>query len=565
MSSAIAWWLVVFCSTLSLRAGQQDGGHKPTNQFEITGKVVESGFNRGIEGVEVVLERYEGDASSSLTPRAKQAETETDRAGVFRFSIAESGSYRVRVQKEGWRPGGSGLEGFATAVTVTLDKSHPSKELSFTLARPALLTGIVVDKDTQEPIRSLRVFAHNHIYLRGKAAQGFSEVAVTDAQGRFVVSGLPPGDYVIALGPRMQSAVELERNPELRAFGQDRLLTKFADGDMVTTDLDYDWTFWPGGVKWDQAFPINAPSGAKVDVGTLEVRKTTMYRARVDMPDATCKPNDLLGVHIRNQPNPGAGTSLGQVPCGASFIMRGLPPGSYGLEVGGAGGRATAEMTIAKANIALSVPLERGVTIEGKVTALGSTPLDLTQIRLLLKTVDWVVLNAPVTVDAGGHFRLERVTLRDYQLLDQGIPPSHYLRSIHYNGTRLEGNRLSLNSYALAHKLELVVDDQPASVGGTVRAGTKQVSRPWVVLSRWPVGNDVFSGAMSIAGDDEGRFSFLGLAPGEYRMVAVSMEAKRELERPNVLEQLLRSAPKLTLAERQAQSIELKLSTPVRF
>ena len=191
MSSAITRWLVVFCSTLSLCAGQQDGGQKPANQFEILGRVIESGFNRGIGGVEVVLERYEGDSSSSLTPRAKQAETETDGAGVFRFSIAESGSYRVRVQKEGYRPGGSSLEGFATAVTVSLDNAHPRKELSFTLARPAELTGIVVDKDTQEPVRSLRVYAQGYAYLRGKAAVSGGDSALTDAQGRFVVSGLP--------------------------------------------------------------------------------------------------------------------------------------------------------------------------------------------------------------------------------------------------------------------------------------------------------------------------------------------------------------------------------------
>ncbi len=565
MSSAITWWMVVFCSTFSLCAGQQDGGQKPTNQFEIAGKVIESGFNRGIGAVEVVLERYEGDSSSSLTPRAKHAETETDGDGAFRFSLAESGSYRVRVQKEGYRPGGSSLEGFATAVTVTLDTAHPTRELSFTLARPVQLTGIVLDKDTQEPVRSLRVSALGYSYQRGKATALGGDSALTDAQGRFLVSGLPPGEYVIALGPRMTSALELERNPELRALGQDVLLTKFGDDDMATTDLDFDWTFWPGGAGLDQAFPISAASGAKVEVGTLEVRKTTMYRARVDVPDAACKPTEVLGVHIRRAANPWAGTYMGQVPCGGSFIIRGLPPGSHGLEVGGAGGRAVADVTIGKANIALSAPLDRGVTIEGKVTTLGSAPLDLTQVRLLLKPVNWAVLNAPVKIDAEGRFRVERVMLRDYQLLDQGLPPSHCLRSIHYNGARLEGNRLPLNAYALEHKLELVVDDEPASVVGTVRAGTKQVSRPWVVLSRWPVGNDVFSGSMSMAGDDDGRFSFVSLAPGEYRMVAVPMEAKRELERPNVLEQLLRSAPKLTLAGRQAQTVELKLSAPVRF
>ena len=55
---------------------------------------------------------------------------------------------------------------------------------------------------------------------------------------------------------------------------------------------------------------------------------------------------------------------------------------------------------------------------------------------------------------------------------------------------------------------------------------------------------------------------FQGLAPGEYRLLAVPAEAKEALEHPNILEGLLRSSEKLSLAGRQAPSVQLKITAP---
>jgi hypothetical protein len=156
------------------------------------------------------------------------------------------------------------------------------------------------------------------------------------------------------------------------------------------------------------------------------------------------------------------------------------------------------------------------------------------------------------------------VAIGDYQLEISGIPPTHCLRHLVYNGARTDGQSFTMNPYALAHAVELVVDDHAAAVSGSVWSDDKRVARPWVVLARWPPGTDVFQGTVSVAGDDDGQFNFQGLVPGEYRLVSVPLEAKGELERPGVLEELLRAAEKLLLTGRQAATIQVKLNTPTR-
>jgi hypothetical protein len=560
----IATFLYI-CLVSLVSGAQQNDARKPGIQYEISGKITESGFNQGLGGVAVTLERYEGEYTSSLTPRKWQADAETDDTGSFRFAVTEPGHYRVNVRKEGYSAAGSILDGVTSGITISLDQAHPKRDLGFQLARPVQLSGVVVNRDTLEPLQSHPVHAHGYAYQRGRVTLLPGATGFTDSQGRFTLAGISPGDYVISLGPGMHSAAELQRSAELRASGQDRLLTKFTDSDLSAVDLDYDWTYFPGGAGLEEALPLKVGSGAELDLGRLQIRKTTMYRARVDIPAATCLQNESVSVNLRRLSNPWTGTTIGRPPCGGGFLIRGLPPGAYRLELSAAGANATSEFAISDRNIAVTVPLERGVMLEGKVRTEGSTALDLSQIALLLKPLTWVVTKAPARLDADGRFRVEGVTLREYQLLINGIPASHCLRGVIYNGTRLNGDVLPLNPYALEHKVELVVDDQAATVTGTVLDGDRPVATPWVVLSPWAPQTDVYAAVLSMAGDEDGRFRFAGLPPGDYRIVAVPAQARRELERPNVLEQLLGSARKVSLGGKQTQALQVKVAAPPKL
>lgn len=552
---------IFICALIPLGYAQQGPDESGGARFRISGEVTESGLNRGLEGVEVLLESMADGAVSSLAPRERVAATQTDGMGVFQFTLSQPGTYQVSVRKSGYSPGGSFEERLHTRATVALSKAHPTRSLRFRLGRPAQISGVVLERDTQKPVPGLAVIAQGHSFFAGKGVLLPGQSALTGADGRFTVHGLPPGDYVVALGPRMRPAKEMERTPELRAFGQEKLVTEFSQKDLEIVDSDYDWTYWPGGSGLDAALPIHAGSGAEIDMGSLQVRRTPKYRARVIVPNASCQEGEPVNVHVISPLTPSAGTLAGKVPCGAGFLLRGLTPGTHRLELRGAGAKGSAELTISRENISVSLPLEPGVAIEGRVAVQGSAELDTTQIRILLKSRNWVVEHAPVQVSRDGRFRFQGAAIGDYHLDISGIPPTHSLRAVMYNKALVNGRNLSLNPYALAHAVELVVDDQAGAVTGIVSNHNQRAFRPWVVLSPSPLDTDVFADIRSTEGDEDGQFRFEGLPPGEYRVIAVPVEVKGALERPHVLEGLLRSAEKLSLSGRQALTVQVKFSS----
>jgi hypothetical protein len=111
----------------------------------------------------------------------------------------------------------------------------------------------------------------------------------------------------------------------------------------------------------------------------------------------------------------------------------------------------------------------------------------------------------------------------------------------------------------------MVVDDKPASLTGTVTGSDTPIARPHVVLIRWPAPpGDVFLSAKIIDGGDGGQFQYTGLAPGEYRILAVSPDTADKLDEPHVLERLLSSAERVELTAGGSQTLALKVTDPSR-
>ncbi len=529
----------------------------PSLSYEITVKVLEFGTNSPLAAVDITLECYEGEATSSLTPKKLCGQARTADDGSFRFTPPGPGSYRVQVSKDGYQSAPSTHQPLGAGLTFHLKPELPKRTLTFRLARPVRLSGVLLDKDTQEPIANHPVAAYEYGYSHGAPATFSGARAFTGSDGRFTFPNLRPGQYVFAVLQRFASAREIKNTPERSGFTQDRLLTQFTASDLTAPDLDYAPTIWPGGAGLDSAFPIRADSGADLDIGKIEIRKLPLRRLRLEIPDTVCPESGALTLNLRSLSNPWLGTSVGEVGCGSTSIIRGLPSGLYRLEVMNPTTRASVEITIADKNASLTVPLDRGVTVTGKFTPTLPDPSPL---NLYFRPLTWVTVNRPPKIDAEGRFRAENIAIRDYQLL-LNLPPSHYLAKLLYNGAPADPNHLSLNSYAPSHALELILDSHPAALEGSVTQSNQPIAAPWVVLSPWPLPVDLYRSLRATDGTPEGRFQFTGLAPGEYRAIAVLPELRQDLERPYVLEQLLRAAPKITLTPSQSQSIELKPAT----
>ena len=552
-----------------LCAAPQDPGAKKPETPQIRGTVIEYGTSRGIDEVDVTLERLADEGPRILSPAIPKniiSLTKTDTSGAFVFEIEKSGDYRVTIYKEGYSLPGAFTQGFSTNATVTLDKTHPRREVRFQLARPGEISGRVVDDDTQEPVVGLRVIVLQYRYSRGRLTPFPGGSATTDAEGWFMARDLAPGEYLASLAPRMQPGVALKAMPELQKYGEDLLMQEFSEDDLKKVNRDYEQTYWPGGAGLSTAFPVTVGSGGSVDMGQLTVKKVPVYRVRVSL---LCTQGAVANVDLRG---PRLGTTIGSVPCGKDVLMRGFVPGSYRLEVA-VGGRDRGDrekgslpFDVVDKNIDVSVPVTRGVDIDGKIIlAEGASKPDLAKIQLRLSPIGWAGFlgDEQNPIDAQGRFRIVNTAIRDQQLYLSGLPAPHYLKEVRYNGHRISDNVVPMDANAPSHSLEIVLGDKPATVMGAVTDRDKPVSQAHVVLVRWPPNAlDPFLSVSTMAGNENGKFTYSGLVPGDYRILAVSPDAKGKLDEPNVLERLLAGAEKITLTELAVRQLNLTPANP---
>ena len=553
--------------------GQQQKANEKA--LYLRGIVDEFGLSKGIADVQVEVERYHHKPSSSLTPKTHVGSATTDLSGAFAFSFTTSGTYRVTVLKDGYVMPGSFADGFSLSAEVNLDSGNSKQEVRFQLARPAEISGQVLDEDTQQPVVGLPVAAGQYGYEGGRARLWPSGVgATTGMDGRFVLRGLTPTNYVVAIGPMMRPAFAFRQSPELKTVGaEDRLMAEFSEGDIEKIDLDYDSTYWPGGFDSSAATPVLLISGAQIDLGRLYVKKVTKYRIVLSLLGNGCTGSDTVTLAVKAVSNPLTLFSavVGSLRCGTSGLIRGFVPGSYELEALVVTASrpdvtitASTPFTIGREAVRISLPLQPGMQIDGKaVLSEGARPLDFGSIRLLLQPVRYgAIRHALISLAGDGTFRIENVGARDYRLRVSGVPGSHYVREVRHNGQKTTGGVISIDSYGLANSMEIEFDEKPAGVIGSVIADEKPVRQAFVVLMPWPYGTDVFSAMLTTTGDENGKFTLSGVAPGDYRILAIRPEAQRLLHRPGVMEHLLSAAEKVSLATGQVRNVLLKATSP---
>jgi hypothetical protein len=266
--------------------------------------------------------------------------------------------------------------------------------------------------------------------------------------------------------------------------------------------------------------------------------------------------------------------TLSEVPCGSDFLVTNVPPGSYRLDAFLSGAkrenrvRGAVEVDVRDKNLELALPLVRGVDVDVRLVLpenSGPVPLGNVQVRLLATSGLNFADESPITPGTDGKFRIPNVALSDHRILLSGLPPGYLVKETRYNGSALAANILPLNAGAMGHSLEIELDNHPASLSGTVADGDRGLGGARVALVRWPAyAPDVFLSADLRTGDDDGRFQYTGLAPADYRLIAVAPALQDKLDEPHVLERLLARAEKITLGPGAFQNVTIKPVDPSR-
>jgi len=508
---------VAVVASVAFAAPQRNAEASPV-RTEIRGVVLEPGINQPVAEAEISFSTQEPgpvllNGGWKNDPARK---IRTDSRGAFVVALDKPGSYRVEARKEGYIGGGFGGAPEYAEVKLTTEKR--SMDVRLFLARPARITRRVVDEDTGTPLAGIRLSAKRANRYGQLWPMGGSS-AKTDASGVFVLTGLPPNEYAVEIGPQIEAAK--------------RVLTKFTDKDVKAVDQDIERTYWPGGHGQESVLPVPVSSGATVNIGQLAVKKAPYYRVLAHLPVSNCEPGEEVRVSAVTLTQWSA--SFGVLPnasCGKDLLIAGFAPGDYRLLFSlddrprESRGTASVAFSIEGENIEIDASLKLGVAVDGAlVVDAGARLPDYTKVKVSLGPVDFSGYPddpPPAVPGADGKFRIADVRPLGQIVRISGLGPGHYVKELRHNGIPLSGDIVPLDGGALTHALTIVAGDNPGTIGGSVMSGDQAVSRPFVFVRKWPPAKDnVASDWTWVHGDDTGRFQINGLALGEYRVLAV--------------------------------------------
>jgi hypothetical protein len=499
----------------------------------------------------------------------------TDDSGRFAFPDLPAGRFTLTAEKPAFVKTyyGSKRVGRGPGMPVALADGQRLVNLSVPLVRGAAIEGTVLDENNK-PLSSAQVTV-----LQAAVVNGVRKLvnvtgaqwATTDDRGNYRLYGLPPGDYTV------------RASGGLNAFDV-RLATGAAiDGSAVAPLVARSGAYFPGVIDATLAefFPLAAgQERLGVDVRTPLVHPTRIGGTAIG---PSGQPLRTVMIGLANASTGTLHTSLGGIFVlrdDGRFSVTSLTPGRYlffgrGIESGQPGDPsllplwASEEIAVNEQDyLDLVLRFLPGVSVSGRLAFSGSQPApDMTRLRIALTAVPAIAGTAypppAVPPQPDGSFSFS------------GVPPGKYRISVTGGGawslrSAMAGERDTLDQPLEVlpgqdfHGIAVTLTDRPTTLAGTLfdQLGRPSPDYSVVVFStnraHWTTAPRRVSGAVR-AGSD-GRFSVVGLPPGEYFLTALPDVDPSQLAELAFLDQLAATAMKVTLAEGETKTQDLTMS-----
>ncbi|MGA2476778.1 MAG: carboxypeptidase-like regulatory domain-containing protein [Terriglobia bacterium] len=513
---------------------------KPSDLCSVTGVVVKSTTGEGIKRVMVQLIPLGG---------GQQAySTFTESNGYFIMRDITPGRYAINASGNGYRQQASGKGKGNTQVGI-LDLA-PGKNVSgiaFRLLPPGVITGTVYDEDgepvTSAQVQALRVSGSGtHRQIGGASSQQTNDL------GEYRIWGLEAGQYLVAATYQRP-----QTNP----------------GQQM--DEVYLPTFHPSTADTSQATVVEVQPGAEVSGIDVDLRQahTVMVRGRV-MVDGPVK--SLRGVYVSLAPRVAAegGYSLSNFGApvqsdSGDFEIRGVPPGPYDLSAMWNDGKrqlyGRVPVEVGNANLdGVTFVLGSPISLVGRFRVEGSDPFDFTRLGLWLQPIDSTRGGGSSQLKADGTFVVENVYDGNYRLRILGFPVPYYVKSAREGGSDVLESGLTISRSQPPSRLEIVLSPDGGRVDGTVSKEHNPVSGALVVLVPDPPHRDREEMYGMTTTDAFGRFSLLGLPPGDFKLFAWELVQGKNYTDPDFFKAFEDRGTPVHIGEGQ-QQVQLEVIT----
>lgn len=533
--------------------------------------------------------------------------TSTDDRGRFTIAGLPAGNVQLSASKPGYvyEPMRYGV-GAPIAVA-----SGKTVDVTVRLGRGGVIAGTVRDENGQAmPGVGVRV---QRVTVSASGRRSFTSVGgatfpPTDDRGAYRIYGLPAGDYIVSAQPRLAAGAEVRPTTAAELQWAERQLRVGAAGagganEAAATPapaqtVTYAAVFFPGTVRSASAGIVSLAAGqerAGVDlkmqfVPTARVEGVVLNQAGQPAAGMTVsllpKDDSAASLDASRQAlltelGLAAGTGARTDPTGA-FSFPGVEPGAYivlarntptgrGAAAGVVGGGATqwamTDVDVDGRDVTgLSLRLAPGQTVSGRFVFEGrgaiTTPARTT---VSMAAVDARGFSAAVQVSlaaASDPFEIPGLVPASYRA--SAMVTGWTLQSVTVGGRDVTDVPLEIKPGEDLTGVVVTFTDSPAEVTGTLYDGANRPTSDLSIVlfsadrAMWFSGSRRVRPAARPASD--GRFTFAGLAPGDYYLAALTEVSAADLADPQFLELVIPAAVKISIAAGEKKTQDLKVA-----
>ena len=152
---------------------------------EISGRITDEN-HKGIPGVRLYFYRFPAEEPTGVLKKAPS--TITDKDGSYTIKNLQPGQYSIVIETDNFIP--------PKPKSVTLEADQALKNIDFILTRGFSITGTVTDKESK-PLTDARITVFAPPTDEHPDEETIVKETKTDSQGKFVIRGLKPHEYVI--------------------------------------------------------------------------------------------------------------------------------------------------------------------------------------------------------------------------------------------------------------------------------------------------------------------------------------------------------------------------------
>lgn len=511
-----------------------------TGTGSISGRVLNAATSEPIRKASVTLHLN--------SPRDASAIAITNANGDFRFDNLPVGTYRLFAGKYGFQGLAFGTRSIAQAGTfVTLSDAEARTDLVFNLPPTTAIAGRVSDSDG-EPLKGVPMAVYRKVYRRGKPELVQFNQATTDDRGTYRIFNLMSARYYLKATPPLRPQWGSYATNESQQVLAAEFYADASDEDQAKV-LD----LRKGGEMNDIDFHLRALIGGSI-------------KGRVVMPDAG-QPHERIHPSIDIQSTDSQrqfGTGIDQ---NGEFQFRGVPPGTYIISA------TIGRPNMSGPNVAQIHSAEVQVQ-QGQEVEVTLTPKPLIELRCAVKiegpgsekynqfnvTLLSAVRNRPqigTIWRRDGECKLSNISPGIWDIGVNPLPPELYLKAMTLGGKDVLNEEMNLQSN-VSDVLTIVLSTIAATVSGEVKRQSKEQVLPAVILLAPAVHS---MGTLSLYRtrftDAEGKFSFGGMPPGDYRLFAFEELEPGSWEAFDFLKPFAASGVPVRLTEQQKSSVEL--------